>query len=268
MKYNHTTHPSGLTSLIDTSTERILKLEERVKTLELLINDVMHQLDAPSRSPSPPKKQSQKQSKPKYKAEAKPKYKAEAKPKYKPSSWSMSAASPPFIPIDLPPEASKKDWKRAKQADAILALAKYEGEVTKQQVIDTLGLDYALVGTLIGWLVNTKRLMMCKPTPTAADPDPKKVFRVSTSYKKPITTIPPRPTYKADAKRILATDATEFTRETVAELLNIGVGQAEKRIKCMCQWQILERVDSEPSENAKKQQIYKRKELHDTPYTD
>lgn len=154
-----------------TEAERITALERRVSTLELLLNDVMHQLDQPSQTSAPPKKSAstpkthkpapkpqQKQSKPKQQKPTKPK-----KPK-QPQPW------------DNPQRLAEI----TELGNRILASEK--NDFTKAAVVSQFQVNTKLAGQTLAWLVSTGKMKMHTPEPTQADPDPKKIFSIRTAY--------------------------------------------------------------------------------------
>ena len=143
---------------------RIEVLEGRVETLESALQTVLEELtslraDVQSKPESP---------------------KETATPK--------TAAKPPSEATPPPPKAKRKsvhpwdDPERLKALEAcrpkILELLSDGNETTKQGCAEALGRDASLVGRTLSYMMTVKKeIEMISPPPTAADPDPKKIFR-------------------------------------------------------------------------------------------
>ena len=144
-----------------TEIERIIALERRVSTLELLLNDVMHQLDTQApQQPSPnPSASTPKKKKPPPKSKHKQPHQKQKKQK-----------------LLQPWENPDRLAEISKLADRILASEICE--ITKAETISQFDVDTKLAGQTLAWMVKTGKMSIESPEPTEDDPDPKKVFRV------------------------------------------------------------------------------------------
>lgn len=132
-----------------TERERITALEKRVATLELLLNDVMHQLDHPQKTQT-----------------------------------KTSASTPPRETKPKQPQKPKQPWDEPERlaeisalADRILAETRL-ASLTKAETVSRFGVDSKLAGQTLAWLVMKGKMSMESPEPTQDDPDPKKIFRL------------------------------------------------------------------------------------------
>ena len=164
-----------------TDTERIGTLEQRVATLEMLLNDVMLQLDKPyntqtatsaSKQTANPKGKGPKTKSPKQQpAKPNPSKKNAPKPKNKQQQRTPK------------PETQGPQWgedglaKVKENTDPVLVYARQHPDgITKQQTIDATGLENKLVGRVLAYLCSQKQMTMKKPPATESDPDPKMIF--------------------------------------------------------------------------------------------
>ena len=150
-----------------TERERITALEKRVATLELLLNDVMHQLDHPQRDSNEnvcihttTGNQPQTQATVETQVEATAKTQAEATQKHK-QSW----------------DDPERLTEISALADRILAETSL-ASLTKAETVSRFGVDSKLAGQTLAWLVMKGKMSMLSPEPTQDDPDPKKIFRL------------------------------------------------------------------------------------------
>ena len=138
-----------------TENERLTALEKRVATLEVLLNDVMHQLDKPDTLP-----------------------KAKANP-----SASTPKKKKPKTPKPKPKKQPPQPWDTPERLQEITALsdrilASEPREFTKAEVVSRFEVTPKLAGQALAWMVKTRKMSMHAPEPTPDDPDPKKIFSI------------------------------------------------------------------------------------------
>ena len=140
--------------------QRITALEKRVSTLELLLNDVMHQLDAPKKTETKTSA-----STPQRKTKNTPKQPSKPKSRF-------------------PKQKHKHPWDDPQRLAEISALADRilsdtrVGSLTKAETVDRFAVDSKLAGQTLAWLVMKGKMSMRTPEPTTDDPDPKNIFTV------------------------------------------------------------------------------------------
>ena len=150
-----------------TERERITALEKRVATLELLLNDVMHQLDHPKETQTKTSASTpQRETNPKPKQPSKPKSKPQQKHKPKPQQKHKQSWDDPERLTEI-----------SALADRILAETSL-ASLTKAETVSRFGVDSKLAGQTLAWLVMKGKMSMLSPEPTQDDPDPKKIFRL------------------------------------------------------------------------------------------
>jgi len=148
----------------ESENERITALERRVSTLELLLNDVMHQLDKPSQTSTPTKTSA---STPQRKNKPKPQQPSPQR-KNKPSPEKKQPQKQPWDDPQRLAEISEL-------ADRILSDISSDG-LTKAETVERFQVDSKLAGQTLAWLVATGKMKMQTPAPTQDNPDAKNVF--------------------------------------------------------------------------------------------
>jgi len=149
----------------ESENERITALERRVSTLELLLNDVMHQLDKPSQTSAPPKKSA-----------STPQRKNKPKPQQQPPKRKNKPSPEKKQPQKQPWDDPQRLAEISELADRILA-ANIE-TLTKAEVVSHFDVDTKLAGQTLAWMVMKKTMRMHTPEATEDNPDPKNVFRI------------------------------------------------------------------------------------------
>lgn len=149
----------------ESENERITALERRVSTLELLLNDVMHQLDKPSQTSAPPKTSA-----------STPQQKNKPKPQQTPPQRKNKPSPEKKKPQKQPWDDPQRLAEISQLADRILA-ANIEA-LTKAETVDRFDVNTKLAGQTLAWMVMKGKMKMETPKPTKDDPDPKNIFSI------------------------------------------------------------------------------------------
>ena len=178
-----------------TPPSRIEQLEDRVATLESTLNKVLSELtalrEAVQRKPETSRTDAPQGTVPRPSETAKPPPKENTATPTQTSA--KRAAKPPATETETKPPPPKKGSKRPRSVPwddpeikseleacrpRILELLGEEKQITKQGCADALGIDPALAGRTLSYMMTqTNEVRMISPPKTEDDPDPKKIFR-------------------------------------------------------------------------------------------
>lgn len=145
----------------ESDTERIIALERRVATLELLLNDVMHHLDTQTQTHTPGKPAASTPKPQKPKKQHNPKPPKQKKKQKQPQPW----------------DDPHRRAEISQLADRILAETPMDS-LTKAEVVSRFAVNTKLAGQTLAWMVKKGKMSMRSGHPTEDDSDPQKIFSI------------------------------------------------------------------------------------------